>query len=75
MKDGDILFARSGATVGKTFQFKKSMSIEENYSYAGYLIKAEANEKIILSNFLYLYTNSRLFDNWKDSVFINPTCS
>src|SRR5680860_516278 len=28
LKDGDILFARSGATVGKTYQFKKSMSIE-----------------------------------------------
>ena len=39
LKDGDILFARSGATVGKTYQFKKSMSIEDNYCYAGYLIK------------------------------------
>ena len=50
LKDGDILFARSGATVGKTYQFKKSMSIESDYCYAGYLIKAEANEKIILSD-------------------------
>lgn len=32
LKDGDILFARSGATVGKTYQFRKSMSIEANYS-------------------------------------------
>ena len=44
LKDGDILFARSGATVGKTYQFKKSMSIEICYSFAGYLIKAESNE-------------------------------
>jgi type I restriction enzyme S subunit len=73
LKDGDILFARSGATVGKTYQFKKSMSIENDYCFAGYLIKAEANEKIILSDFLYLFTNSELFNNWKDSIFIKAT--
>jgi type I restriction enzyme S subunit len=73
LKDGDILFARSGATVGKTYQFKKSMSIEKNYCYAGYLIKAEANEALILSDFLYLYTSSPLFNKWKDGIFIKAT--
>jgi type I restriction enzyme S subunit len=73
LKDGDILFARSGATVGKTYQFKKSMSVEDNYCFAGYLIKAEANEEIILSDFLYLFTNSELFNKWKDSIFIKAT--
>lgn len=73
LKDGDILFARSGATVGKTYQFKKSMSIEDSYCYAGYLIKAEVNEKIILSDFLYLFTNSDIFNKWKDSIFIKAT--
>ena len=73
LKDGDILFARSGATVGKTYQFKKAMSIEDNYCYAGYLIKAEANEDEILSDFLYLYTNSFLFNKWKESIFIKAT--
>lgn len=73
LKDGDILFARSGATVGKTYQFKKSMSIENEYCFAGYLIKAEANEEVILSDFLYLFTNSELFNKWKDSIFIKAT--
>ena len=73
LKDGDILFARSGATVGKTYQFKKSMSIEICYSFAGYLIKAESNEEIILSDFLYLYTNSNLFNKWKEGIFIKAT--
>lgn len=73
LKDGDILFARSGATVGKTYQFKKSMSIESSYCYAGYLIKAEVNEKLILSDFLYLFTNSDIFNKWKDSIFIKAT--
>ncbi len=73
LKDGDILFARSGATVGKTYQFKKSMSTEEFYSFAGYLIKAETNEQIILSDFLYLYTNSDLFESWKEHIFNKAT--
>jgi len=73
LRDGDILFARSGATVGKTYQFKTSMSVEKDYCYAGYLIKAETNEGIISSDFLYLYTNSELFNKWKDSIFIKAT--
>ena len=73
LKDGDILFARSGATVGKTYQFRKSMSVEKDYCYAGYLIKAEANEALILSDYLYLYTNSSLFYKWKDGIFIKAT--
>ena len=73
LKDGDILFARSGATVGKTYQFKKSMSNEKFYSFAGYLIKAEADENIILSDFLYLYTNSDLFEKWKSFIFNKAT--
>jgi type I restriction enzyme, S subunit len=73
LKDGDILFARSGATVGKTYQFKRSMSSEKYYCFAGYLIKAEANEKIVLSDFLYLYTNSFLFEQWKERIFNKAT--
>jgi type I restriction enzyme, S subunit len=72
LADGDILFARSGATVGKTFQFR-FVSDEEKYCYAGYLIKASPNESIILSNFLMEYTNSIVFENWKNSIFNKAT--
>lgn len=70
LKDGDILFARSGATVGKTFQFK---DYEGTACFAGYLIKAEANEDVILSDFLYLFTKSGNYENWKDSIFQQAT--
>jgi type I restriction enzyme S subunit len=73
LKDGDILFARSGATVGKTYQFKISMSEEKYFSYAGYLIKAEVNPDIILSDYLYLFTNSDYFNNWKEGIFNKAT--
>jgi restriction endonuclease S subunit len=70
LEDGDILFARSGATVGKTFQFK---GYHGDACYAGYLIKASPNEKEILSDFLYLFTKSKAYENWKNSIFIQAT--
>lgn len=73
LKNGDILFARSGGTVGKTFQYKRS-DADANFScYAGYLIKAEPNEKIILSDFLYIYTLSGYYEQWKQGIFNKAT--
>jgi type I restriction enzyme S subunit len=69
---GDILFARSGATVGKTFQFN-CVSGEEMYCYAGYLIRATPDENVILSDYLFNYTNSKAFENWKNSIFNKAT--
>lgn len=70
LNEGDILFARSGATVGKTFQFK-------NYNgkacFAGYLIKATSNKKIIISDFLYNFTKTKNYENWKNSIFMQAT--
>lgn len=70
LSEGDILFARSGATVGKTFQFK-------NYSgkacFAGYLIKASPNEELIFSDFLYWFTKSGVYDAWRSQIFSQAT--
>lgn len=68
LKYGDILFARSGATVGKSFLFK------ENYPacFAGYLIKASCGE-LMRSEYLYYYTLSNAYNQWKNSVFSQAT--
>lgn len=70
LKEGDILFARSGATVGKTFQFK-------NYTgkacFAGYLIKARPEQSKIDSDFLYFFTKSGGYEDWKNSIFNQAT--
>lgn len=42
LKDGDILFARTGASVGKTYIYQQSDGI---VYYAGFLIRARINEK------------------------------
>lgn len=70
LEEGDILFARSGATVGKAFQFK---NYDGQACFAGYLIKATPNENKILSDYLYLYTQSIFFDKWKNQIFNQAT--
>jgi len=70
LAEGDILFARSGATVGKTFQFK---NFEGLACFAGYLIKASADSEKILSDFLYYFTKSNAYENWKNSIFNQAT--
>lgn len=70
LENGDILFARSGATVGKTFQFKH---YKGTACFAGYLIKATPLSEVISSDFLYFITKSNYYDNWKKSIFIQAT--
>jgi restriction endonuclease S subunit len=70
LHDGDILFARSGATVGKTFQYKHEKGTA---CFAGYLVRAIPDKTQILSDFLYHYTRSSSYENWKNSIFIQAT--
>ena len=69
LEDGDILFARSGATVVKTFIYYQSYG---RSAYAGYLIKASLNNKVS-PKFVYYYTCSSLYEIWKNSIFIQST--
>lgn len=70
LKEGDVLFARSGGTVGKTFQFK---DYKGKACYAGYLIKAEPNPLIVSSDFLFQFTNSGVYEQWKNFIFNKAT--
>lgn len=69
LQEGDILFARSGATVGKTFQFK---NYDGKACFAGYLIRARPSD-IISSDYLYYFTRSANYENWKNSIFNQAT--
>jgi restriction endonuclease S subunit len=70
LEDGDILFARSGATVGKTFQYKNSWG---KCCFAGYLIKFSPNIKKVSSNFIKYFISSTAYESWKNSIFIQAT--
>ena len=66
LQEGDILFARSGATVGKSFLYKKKYG---KSIYAGYLIKARLNQDQILPIYLYYLTKTPYYwDYIKKSI-------
>lgn len=64
LKIGDLLFARTGATVGKTYLHSSS---EKNYQYAGYLIRFRFNEKI-KPEYVYYFTKTDTYLNWVSLV-------
>ena len=70
LHDQDVLFARSGGTVGKTFIYDKKYG---QSAFAGYLIKAECNKEKLLPYFLAYYTQSSIYNLWKNSIFIQAT--
>ena len=70
LEDGDILFARSGATSGKSFYY------EDKYGpccFAGYLINLRTDNRKALSKFLYYYTLTQAYENWTQQIFIQAT--
>lgn len=56
---GDFLFARMGATVGKTYAFTTGKQI-----FAGYLIRYKLNQKLINPRYLFWYTKLDEYWNW-----------
>ncbi len=70
LDDGDLLFARSGATVGKAFLYKKEWGI---CCFAGYLIRMRSNRKRILPEFLILITESSYYWNQIYTELIQAT--
>jgi type I restriction enzyme S subunit len=70
VKPGDILFARSGATVGKAFLV---MALTGGACHAGYLIRARPDQRRIHPEYLFAFTQSIAFSSWKDSTFNTAT--
>ena len=61
LEDGDILFARTGATVGKTLVFRKEFG---DCLYAGYLIRYRLKKNIILPRYMHYVTHSNKYYDW-----------
>jgi type I restriction enzyme S subunit len=58
LTDGDLLFTRSGATVGKTFLYRQEWGPA---CFAGYLIRATANRSKALPEFLNYFAQSQSY--------------
>ena len=64
LEDGDILFARSGATVGKTFKYSK------NYGrsiYAGYLIRMKPDPTQVHPDYVFGFTKTEYYRQFIES--------
>lgn len=53
--EGDIVLARTGATVGKSYLYSPS---DGDCVYAGYLIRARVNRSLVLPEFAYYFTKT-----------------
>ena len=65
LKDNDILFARTGDTVGKSLLYKSSMG---RAAYAGYLIRFTLDEKQIFPEYFDAIAKSDIFETFKVSM-------
>lgn len=65
LKNGDIVFARTGATVGKTYLYKPSDGI---LVFAGFLIRFRTNEEILTSQHLKYFTETKHYWDWVKTV-------
>jgi type I site-specific deoxyribonuclease len=63
LNNNDILFARSGATVGKTY-IHKVKKINYKAFFAGYMIRFIVNPNIIIPDFLFIYTQLSVYKKW-----------
>jgi len=65
LNEGDVLFARSGATVGKCFfyknEYKKSI-------FAGYLIRFIFDEKKVNPKYVFYYSQLKRYKLWVISI-------
>lgn len=61
LQDNDILFARSGATVGKTFQYHKSLG---SAVFAGYCIRFSIDRNKAIPQYIYYFTKTVHYANW-----------
>lgn len=62
--EGDILFARTGATVGKTLVYRKDFG---DCLFAGYLIRYRLKKDCILPRFIHYITHSKEYYKWVET--------
>lgn len=64
LEENDLLIARSGNTVGKTFLYKNHFG---KCIYAGYLVRYRINPQIANSDFIFFYSKTKPFKLWINS--------
>lgn len=61
LEEGDLVFARTGASVGKTYLYNPK---DGKLVFAGFLIRVRVNEEVILPNYLKYFTQTKQYWDW-----------
>lgn len=61
LEEGDLLFARSGATVGKSFRYR---SLYGRCAFAGYLVRFKLRREIVEPAYLHYFAQSSFYWDW-----------
>ncbi|MBF0204968.1 MAG: restriction endonuclease subunit S [Desulfamplus sp.] len=61
LENGDIVFARTGASVGKTYLYDIN---DGQLVFAGFLIRVKANPEILSPNYLIYLTQTKSYWSW-----------
>lgn len=67
LENNDILFARSGATVGKAY-IHKSANVNYPCFFAGYMIRCIVDDTIMLPDYLFAYTQLDSYKEWVKAI-------
>ena len=65
LTENDLLFARSGATVGKTYIHE---DLSEPAIFAGYCIRFRIRESVALPKFVYWFTKTEAYWHWVATI-------
>lgn len=63
LQDNDILIARSGNTVGKSY-IHKIDQVPYSCFYAGYLIRFKIDSRLVLPDYIYVFTKLSVYQDW-----------
>lgn len=61
LEEGDIVFARTGASTGKTYLYDTN---DGQLVFAGFLIRVKVNQNILIPQFLKYYTETSKYWDW-----------
>lgn len=67
LQNNDLLFARSGNTVGKCY-LHKSDSVNYECFFAGYMIRFVIDDNHALPEFIFCWTQTKLYKDWVNAI-------
>lgn len=67
LSEGDLVFARTGASVGKSYLYNRN---DGELVFAGYLIRVQANSTVLEPRFLSYYVQTKRYWDWVTTMSI-----